>query len=137
MNILYEIRRHGLIGTLRYTWDKITSLIIYGRSVLIRNPSYIVIIDHNHGSYADGTQSDPGQAPVLRDCVSKCIVIRRNVWIGENVCVLPGVEIGEGSVIGAGSVVTKSIPAGVVAVGNPAKIVRYWNGKCWVANEKI
>lgn len=49
--------------------------------------------------------------------------IGARVWIGANALVLPGVEIGEGSVIGAGSVVTKSIPAWSVAVGNPAKII--------------
>ncbi len=47
-----------------------------------------------------------------------------NVWIGANVVILPGVTIGENSVIGAGSVVTKDIPANVVAVGNPCRILR-------------
>lgn len=53
------------------------------------------------------------------------IVIKKNVWLGVNVIVLPGVEIGENSSIGAGSVVTKSIPANAIAVGNPAKVIRY------------
>ena len=50
--------------------------------------------------------------------------IEENVWIGANVVVVPGVTIGKNSVIGAGSVVTKDIPANVVAVGNPCKILR-------------
>lgn len=47
-----------------------------------------------------------------------------NVWMGGNVVVLPGVSIGNNSVIGAGSVVTKDIPDNVVAVGNPCKVVK-------------
>lgn len=52
------------------------------------------------------------------------ITIEDNVWLGGGVIVCPGVTIGENSVIGAGSVVTKNIPANVVAVGNPARVIR-------------
>lgn len=52
------------------------------------------------------------------------ITICDNVWLGGGVIVCPGVTIGENSVIGAGSVVTRDIPANVVAVGNPARVVR-------------
>lgn len=52
------------------------------------------------------------------------ITIGNNVWIGGSVCVLPGVHIGDGAVIGAGSVVTHDIPPNVVAVGNPCRPVR-------------
>jgi maltose O-acetyltransferase len=52
------------------------------------------------------------------------ITIGDNVWLGGGVIVLPGVTIGEDSVIGAGAVVTKDVPAGVVAVGSPARPVR-------------
>lgn len=52
------------------------------------------------------------------------IVIGNNVWLGGDVKIMPGVTIGEDSVIGGGSVVTKDIPAGVVAVGNPCRVVR-------------
>ena len=55
---------------------------------------------------------------------AKPITIGDNVWIGGNVVVLPGVTIGNNSVIGAGSVVTKDIPAGVIAYGNPCKVIR-------------
>ena len=47
-----------------------------------------------------------------------------NVWIGGNVCIMPGVTIGDNVVIGAGSVVTKDLPDNVIAVGNPCKVVR-------------
>ena len=50
--------------------------------------------------------------------------IGRNCWLGAGVIVMPGVTIGDNTVIGAGSVVTKKIPAGVVAVGNPCRVLR-------------
>ena len=53
------------------------------------------------------------------------ITIGDNVWLGGNVTVLPGVSIGEGSVIGAGSVVTRSVPPHTVCAGNPARILRW------------
>lgn len=52
------------------------------------------------------------------------ITVGNNVWIGAHVCVLPGVSIGDNTVIGAGSVVTKNIPANVLAYGNPCKVIR-------------
>jgi len=52
------------------------------------------------------------------------IRIGRNCWLGAGVIVVPGVTIGENTVIGAGSVVTKDIPANVVAVGNPCRVLR-------------
>lgn len=52
------------------------------------------------------------------------VVIGNNVWIGSNSVILPGVHIGDNSVIGAGSIVTKDIPANVVAIGNPCKVLR-------------
>ncbi|PRY29471.1 maltose O-acetyltransferase [Pseudosporangium ferrugineum] len=52
------------------------------------------------------------------------ITIADNVWLGGGAIVLPGVTIGENTVVGAGSVVTRDLPANVVAVGNPARIVR-------------
>lgn len=52
------------------------------------------------------------------------ITIGDNVWLGGGVIVCPGVTIGDDSVIGAGSVVARDIPAGVVAVGNPARVIR-------------
>ena len=55
---------------------------------------------------------------------AKPITVGNDVWIGGNVVVLPGVTIGDNVVIGAGSVVTKDIPSGVVAYGNPCRVVR-------------
>lgn len=55
---------------------------------------------------------------------AKPIKVGNNVWIGGNVIVLPGVTIGDNTIIGAGSIVTKDIPSNVVAVGNPCKVIR-------------
>lgn len=68
------------------------------------------------------------------------IHVGSRVWFGANVTVLPGVSIGDNTVIGAGSVVTRDIPANVVAVGNPCRVLRsitqadkekypIWNGE--------
>lgn len=68
--------------------------------------------------------------------IGKPVTIGDNVWLGANVVVNPGVTIGENTIIGSGSVVTKDIPANVVAVGNPCRVLReigedekeYWRG---------
>ena len=52
------------------------------------------------------------------------ITVGDNVWIGANVSVLPGVSIGSNTIIGAGSVVNKDIPEGVIAAGIPCKVIR-------------
>lgn len=52
------------------------------------------------------------------------IHIGKNCWLGAGVIVMPGVTIGDNTVIGAGSIVTKDIPSGVVAVGNPCRVLR-------------
>ncbi|GGG68817.1 sugar O-acetyltransferase [Paenibacillus radicis (ex Gao et al. 2016)] len=52
------------------------------------------------------------------------ITVGDNVWIGGNVVVLPGVTIGDNTVIGAGSVVNRDIPSGVIAAGNPCRVIR-------------
>lgn len=65
--------------------------------------------------------------PELREMVYQYnlpVHIGNRVWIGAGAIILPGVTIGDDSVIGAGSVVTKDIPSGVVAVGNPCRVIR-------------
>ena len=52
------------------------------------------------------------------------VFLRKGCWIGANVTILPGVEIGENAAVGAGSIVTKSIPSNVLAVGNPACVIK-------------
>lgn len=65
------------------------------------------------------------------------ILIKRGSWIGQNVVIMPGVTVGELSIIGANSVVTKSIPDRCIAVGSPARVVKQWNeaAQGWVPVE--
>ena len=94
-------------------------------NVLIASKVYIS--DHNHGGYDINHSSDPNSDPIKRLQVSKPVKIKKNVWIGESVCILPGVTIGKGSIIGALSVVTKDIPDYTIAVGSPAKPIKKYN----------
>ena len=68
-----------------------------------------------HGLHAWDRRS-PGASEPVR--------IERDAWIGMNATILKGVTIGEGAVVAAGSVVSRSVPAGVIAAGNPAKVIR-------------
>ncbi|MET4059431.1 acetyltransferase-like isoleucine patch superfamily enzyme [Arthrobacter sp. UYP6] len=56
------------------------------------------------------------------------ITLGRNVWLGSNVTVLPGISIGDDSVVAAGAVVTRDVPAGSVVVGSPARVIRSVGG---------
>jgi acetyltransferase-like isoleucine patch superfamily enzyme len=99
--------------------------ITIGNNVLMASKIYIS--DHNHGSYDEISSDHPMSIPLDRKAICKPVVIEDNVWIGESVCILPGVSIGRGSIIGALSVVTKSIPPFCIAVGSPAKIVKKYD----------
>lgn len=80
------------------------------------------ITDNSHGHVNIKEESI---APIKREIVSKGrIHIGNNVWLGDNVIVLPGVEIGDGCIIGASSVVTKTCPPHSVCVGNPARVIK-------------
>ena len=82
-----------------------------------------VFIAPNCGFYTAG---HPLDAPTRNKGLEYAypITVGDDVWIGGNVIVLPGVTIGSNCVIGAGSVVTKDIPSGVVAVGNPCRVLK-------------
>lgn len=69
-------------------------------------------------SDSDWHLDDPRSSP------PRPVYIEKNVWLGVNVTVLKGVRIGENSVIGAGSVVTKDVPPNVIAGGNPCKVIK-------------
>lgn len=97
-----------------------------GNNVLLA--SKVFITDHNHGNYSGTNGHDnPNTPPRLREWHSSPVVIEDNVWIGEQVSILPGVTIGKGSVIGALSMVNKSIPPYSIAVGIPAKVIKQYN----------
>lgn len=97
-----------------------------GDNVLIA--SKVFISDLNHGSYGNnGLHDSPEIPPNERKLYAKSIVIEDNVWLGEFVSVLPGVTIGKGTIVGANSVVSKSLPPYVIAVGAPAKPIKQYN----------
>ncbi|MEW6102532.1 MAG: acyltransferase [bacterium] len=87
-----------------------------GNDVLIAGQSFIVTVQHIF---------DDIEKPIfVQGSLCKKIIIKNNVWIGANVKILGGVTIEEGSIIGAGSVVTESIPPFSIVVGIPAKVVK-------------
>lgn len=96
-----------------------------GNNVLIASHAYIS--DCQHGHYSGMIQSSPESPPAKRNHEISPVIVEDNVWICDQVCVLPGVVIGKGSIIGANSVVTKSIPPGSIAVGSPAVVIKKWD----------
>lgn len=108
--------------------------LIIGDNVLIASKVYIT--DLNHGNYSGEEQSSPQEIAKERKIYTKPVKIGNNVWIGENVSVLSGVEIGENAILGANSVVTKDIPKNCIVAGNPAKVIKIFdkNTRKW---EKI
>lgn len=91
-----------------------------GHGVLIASDVYIT--DHSHGAADYGDFSSP---PSERRLASKGPVrIEDNVWIGEKACILPGTRIGRNSIVGAGAIVTRDVPPGVVVGGVPARILK-------------
>jgi acetyltransferase-like isoleucine patch superfamily enzyme len=85
--------------------------------VLLGSGVHIYVANHRFGT--------PG-VPIIGQGhdAAQAVVLQRGCWIGANAILLPGVEVGEGAVVGAGSIVTTSVPARVVVTGSPAKVVR-------------
>lgn len=76
------------------------------------------------------SQTHDDAAPVMKEShKSAPVVIEDDVWIGAHSVIFPGIRVGEGAVIGAGSIVNKDIPAFAVAAGVPARVMRYRNQK--------
>lgn len=100
--------------------------VVIGDHTLIA--SRVFISDHNHGNYQ---VQDPASAPKIppadRPLSSRPVRIGQNVWLGEQVCILPGVTIGDGAIVGANSVVTRDIQPNSIAVGNPARVIRLFD----------
>lgn len=106
------------VGENFYTNHNVTILdgakVIFGDNVFIA-PNCVF---STAGHAIDSEQRNQGLEIALP------ITVGNSVWIGANVSVLPGVTIGSNTIIGAGSVVNKDIPDGVIAVGNPCKVIR-------------
>ena len=91
----------------------------------VRMGKNILITDNSHGVF-DLKMLD--MAPNYRPLVSKGpVIIEDNVWIGMKSSIMPGVRIGKGAIIGAGSVVTKDIPPFAIAAGVPARVIKIIN----------
>ena len=82
-----------------------------------------VLLGPRVGLYTANHALDP-QERLMGGCYAHPIVIEDNVWVGAGVHIMGGVTVGGNSVIGAGSVVTKSIPENVIAAGVPCKVIR-------------
>ena len=101
-------------------YANVNCVILDGAKVTFGNN---VFIAPNCGFYTAGHPLDVAQRNQGLEYAYP-ITIGNNVWIGAQACILPGVTIGDNTVIGAGSVVTKDIPANVVAAGNPCRVIR-------------
>ena len=91
-----------------------------GCDVLLGSDVYIS--DHAHGRTEEIADGAPPARRILYSKGPVCIGDR--VWIGSKVCILPGVRIGDDAIIGAGSVVTRDVPARAVVAGTPARVLR-------------
>ncbi len=112
----------------------------FGKNISIGNDVYInfgcVILDCGQVRIGDNTLIGPNvglfsgnhttdaEERAAGGLIPKPITIGERVWLCGNVTVVPGVTIGDDTIIGAGSVVTKDIPSGVIAAGNPCKVLR-------------
>ena len=98
----------------------------FGFTVL--DEAYVTIGDDcfigpNVGLYTACHSTDPSERNTRQEWAEP-ITIGNSVWIGGNVTILPGITIGDNCTIGAGSVVTRDIPANSIAVGNPARVIK-------------
>ncbi len=124
------IERNVDIGALVHTSVRVKEKTFIGPGVCIAGPGDIVIgksclIAAHVGIFANNHNfSDPNRNITEQGVTSKGITIEDDCWLGHAVTVLDGVTIGQGSVIGAGAVVTKDIPAYSVAVGTPARVIK-------------
>ena len=106
-----EIGAFVSIGEFSYIWGN--GGVFVGDNTLIAAGCQITTLSHDEN------------ALIYRDSIKSArVILGNNVWLGFGVRVMPGVSIGDNSIIGAGSVVTKDVPANVVAMGSPAKAVR-------------
>ncbi|MFC6260166.1 sugar O-acetyltransferase [Levilactobacillus fujinensis] len=98
----------------------------------------VMFVDLGGIYLADGALIGPGASLITvnhvedpahrRDVYAQAVHIEKNAWIGANALVLPGVTVGENAIVGAGAIVTKDVPANVIVVGSPAKVLRRVKG---------
>ncbi len=130
-----------IFGKKTWAWIEPPFYFCYGRHIKMGDYCYLNVncnfIDDGEieiGDHAEfgpnisivtvGHPLSPKHRPIM---YAEKVTIGKNVWIGASVTILPGVKIGDNSVIGAGSLVTKDIPANVLAYGSPCKVIREIN----------
>lgn len=97
--------------------------VVIGKHVMM-GPDVLIYTQNHKFDRIDITMDQQGWSE------EKAVVIEDDVWIGSRVTILPGVHIGEGCIVGASAVVTKSVPPYCIIAGNPAKIIKYRNHEC-------
>lgn len=132
---------HEMFGKETKAWIEPPFYFCYGYNIEIGEKSYVnfncQFVDDRKITIGKKVMFGPGVTiatvghpinPNYREYMyTDAVIIEDNCWIGEGVVICPGVIIGENTVIRAGSVVTKSIPANCVAVGNPCRVLREIN----------
>lgn len=111
-----EIGEFCVVNSFVHIWAGKSGVKI-GNRVMIASHTSITTLTHDYTN----------QNMRFISAVDRAIIIEDDAWIGTHVVILPGVTIGKGAVIGAGSVVTKSVPANAIAVGTPVRVVKYRN----------
>jgi galactoside O-acetyltransferase len=127
-----------IFGKKTWAWIEPPFFFCYGRHIKMGDYCYVnvncsfiddgIIEIGDHSEFGPnvviatvGHPVDPEHRPLM---YAEKVSIGKNVWVGASTTILPGVTIGDNSVIGAGSVVTKDIPSNVIAFGNPCKVIR-------------
>ena len=116
--------RHSLYGCDVYCAD-IGSFTSIANSVVIGGGRHPVEWVGMSLLFYEGRDRDKAKFSTHRHDPVKRVVIGHDVWIGRTAIVLPGVAIGNGAVVGAGAVGTKSVPPYAIVAGNPAQLIRY------------
>ena len=111
------------------------------QTILGKNPNFNGMVVNGYGEVSFGDNFHSGsdcliitsnhnydfgkKIPYDETNIIKKVIIHENVWFGDRIVVLGGVEIGEGAIIQAGAVVVKDVPTGAIAGGNPATVFKY------------
>jgi maltose O-acetyltransferase len=135
-------------GRLRVSLRRCGQCVSIGQSVVIRSPGEVSIGDDchindfvhvlgaggveigsrvyvaNHASIISLTHPADAGSIAAEPCLARPVTIEDDVWIGAHAVILPGVRLGESCVVGAGSVVTKDVPAHAIVAGVPARLLR-------------
>jgi len=107
-----SIGSNTAIGTYVHIWGH--GGVSIGERVQIATHTSIISVTHDYTSDR-----------MFETSILKSVVIEDDVWIGANSVILPGVTLGKGCVVGAGSVVTKNVPPRAIVIGNPARVIKF------------